>query len=183
LNCAVGLLTTGCKPAAQVGNTSKSLPVINVKSFGAKADGVANDYNAIQQAIAELHRVKSGILFFPKGVYRVDEVFRQTEMGKVLNGRSHFIFRGLKNITIRGEKGTVISIKGDFHKKVEWEIKERNAGYSYTQQISFIFNQCKNVTVENLEINGNVDKMTRDKKVTEGPSMGLLFGDSINDEN
>lgn len=183
MNCAVGLLTTGCKPAAQIGNTSKSLPVINVKSFGAKADGVANDYNAIQQAIAELHRVKSGILFFPKGVYRVDEVFRQTEMGKVLNGRSHFIFRGLKNITIRGEKGTVISIKGDFHKKVEWEIKERNAGYSYTQQISFIFNQCKNVTVENLEINGNVDKMTRDKKVTEGPSMGLLFGDSINDEN
>lgn len=183
INISLAILLASCKPAAQVGNTSKTLPVINVKSFGAKGDGVFNDYSAIQKAIAELHQVQSAILFFPKGTYRVDEVFRQNEMGKVLNGRSHFIFTGLKNFTIRGEKGTVISIKGDFHKKVEWEIKDRNAGYSYTQQISFLFNQCKNVTIENLEINGNCDKMTRDKMVTENPSMGLWFGDSINDEN
>jgi hypothetical protein len=173
-----------CKPAAQVKTASSSVSpnIINVKNFGAKGDGITNDYAAIQKAIAELHRIKSGIIFFPKGVYKVDEVFRQTEMGKVLNGRSHFIFNGLKNIGLRGEKGTVISIKGDFHKKVEWEIKERKAGYSYTQQISFIFIKCKNISVENLEINGNCNKMTRDDIVVETVSMGLLFGDTILDE-
>ncbi len=181
LNCALGLLFASCKPAAQTSSTSKSLPVINVKNFGAKGDGVNNDYNAIQKSIAELHRIKSGILFFPKGTYRVDEVFRQNEKGKVLNGRSHFLFEGLTNITVRGEKGSIISIKGDFHKKAEWEIKERKAGYSFTQQITFLFKQCKNVSVETLEINGNCDKMTRDKIVAEGPSMGLLFGESITD--
>jgi len=184
LNLFFVLSLLSCKPAAQTAafTSSSAADIINVKDFGAKADGIANDYQPIQDAIRELHKRRSGVLFFPKGIYRVNEVFRQTELGKVLNGRSHFIFRGLKNITIRGEKGSVISIKGDFHKKVEWEIKERNAGYSYTQQISFIFNDCKNITVENLEINGNVDKMTRKTKVTEGPSMGLLFGDAINEE-
>jgi polygalacturonase len=100
-----------CKPAAQVKTASSSVSpnIINVKNFGAKGDGITNDYAAIQKAIAELHRIKTGIIFFPKGVYKVDEVFRQTEMGKVLNGRSHFIFNGLKNIGLRGEKGTVIS--------------------------------------------------------------------------
>lgn len=164
-------------------STPKSLPVINVKDFGAKGDGQTNDYASIQKAIAELHRLRSGVLFFPKGNYRVNEVFRQNEKGHVLNNRSHFVFTNLKNIGIRGEKGTVISIKGDFHKKAEWEIKARNAGYSFTQQISFVFNGCRNVVIEDLEINGNVDKMTRDKIVTEGPSMGFLFGESINDEN
>jgi hypothetical protein len=187
LNCIVVLLFWSCKAPAKTGTTPLVVKtggdIINVMNYGAKGDGIANDYFAIQNAIAELNMKKTGILFFPKGTYRVDEVFRQTEMGKVLNGRSHFIITGVKNFAIRGEKGTVISIKGDFHKKVEWEIKERNAGYSYTQQISFLFNGCKNVTIENLEIDGNCDQMTREMKVTEGPSMGLWFGASISDEN
>jgi hypothetical protein len=93
------------------------------------------------------------------------------------------MFVGLSNIGIKGEKGTVISIKGDFHKKVEWEIRERKAGYSYTHQISFVFKQCRNIRIEDIEINGNCDKMTRDQIVTESPSMGFLFGESITDEN
>jgi polygalacturonase len=169
------------KGEAQSGNNVSNGQVINVKKFGAKGNGKANDYAAIQKAIAELHRIKSGILFFPKGVYKVDEVFRQDEMGKVLNGKSHFFFIGLKNISIKGEQGTVISIKGNYHKKTEWEIKERNFGYSFDHQISFIFRQCKNITIENIEINGNCDKMTHGSNTIENSSFGFLFGYTITD--
>jgi len=178
----LGLLFPGVAVNAQTGNTAKGGTIVNVKKFGAKGNGKANDYAAIQKAIAELHRIKSGVLFFPKGVYRVNEVFRQNEKGQVLNGKSHFYFNGLNNITIKGEKGTVISIKGDFRKKTEWEIKDRNFGYSFDYQISFVFKECKNITIENLEINGNCDKMTREKIVVENPSFGFLFGEDITDK-
>ena len=177
----VNLLFLGFTAGAQTGNIARGGAIINVKKFGAKGDGKANDYGAIQNAIAELHRIKSGTLFFPKGTYRVNEVMRQNEKGKVLNGKTHFYFIGLTNISIKGEKGSVISIKGDFHRKAEWEIKERNFGYSFDYQISFVFNQCRNITIENLEINGNCDKMTRDKIVIENPSFGFLFGEGITD--
>ncbi|MEI2738960.1 MAG: glycosyl hydrolase family 28-related protein [Chitinophagaceae bacterium] len=161
---------------AQTGNTVKGGRIINVKKFGAKADGKTNDYAAIQKAIEQLHILKSGVLYFPKGVYRVNEFHRENEKGQLLNGKQHFVFNGLTNITIKGEKGTVISIKGDYHKKAEWVWKERNYGYSFDQQISFIFRQCRNVTIENIEINGNCDKMTKDKNVVENVSYGILFG-------
>lgn len=169
------------KSNAQSGNATKNSLVINVKNFGAKGDGKTNDYTAIQRAIAELHRVKTGTLFFPKGVYKVDEVFRQDEMGKVLNDKSHFFFIGLNNISIKGEQGTVISIKGDFHKKSEWEIKDRNFGYSFDHQISFIFRQCKNITIEDIEINGNCDKMTHGANTVENTAYGFLFGYTTDD--
>lgn len=165
----------------QSGNTFSSGQVINVRKFGAIGNGKSNDYAAIQKAIAELHRLKTGTLFFPKGIYKVDEVFRQNEMGKVLNGKSHFFFIGLKNISIKGEKGTIISIKGNFHKKTEWEIKERNFGYSFDHQISFIFRQCRNITIENIEINGNCDKMTHGSNTIENTAYGFLFGYVITD--
>jgi hypothetical protein len=167
--------------ATQTGNTSKKSSIINVKKFGAKGNGKANDYAAIQKAIAELHRLKTGILYFPKGIYKVDEVHRENEKGQTLNGKYHFIFNGLTNFSIKGEKGTVISIKGDYHKKAEWVYQARNYGYSFDQQISFIFRQCKNLTIENIEINGNCDKMTREKNVVENVSYGFLFGQEVAD--
>lgn len=176
-------LLAACKPAATVSTPARTAAVYNVKDYGAKADGIANDYAAIQRAIADLNRAGTGTLYFPKGVYKVDEVFRQDEKGRVLNNRSHFYLTGLNNVTLKGDTGTVISIKGDFHKKAEWSIPARNAGYSFTQQISFIFKQCRKVSIENLEINGNCDKMTRESTVTESHSMGFLFGESIQDEN
>ena len=53
---------------AQTGNTVKGGRIINVKKFGAKGNGKANDYAAIQKAITELHRLKGGILYFPKAL-------------------------------------------------------------------------------------------------------------------
>jgi hypothetical protein len=171
----------GCV-TAQTGNSAKEGAVINVKDHGARGDGRTNDYAAIQRAIAALHSQRGGTLFFPAGIYEVDEVMRQDEKGKNLNGRTHFYFNDLSNFSIKGETGSVISIKGDFRKRTEWEIKGRNFGYSFDYQISFVFKQCKNITIENLEINGNCDKMTRESIVVENPSFGFLFGENITDK-
>jgi hypothetical protein len=48
--------------------------VINVKDFGAVGDGVADDYNAINAAVAQLNLV-GGTLFFPPGHYKTTYVF------------------------------------------------------------------------------------------------------------
>lgn len=169
-----------CNPPARLVNQQES-PVVNVRDFNAKGDGKSNDYHAIQKAIAELHRLGSGTLFFPKGIYYVDEIHIENEKSITINNRPHFIFKGLNNISIIGEKGSVISLKGNFHKKIDWFLKGRNAYYSFSQQISFVFRNCRNITIENLEVNGNCDQMTRDTRVNENPSIAFLFGETIYD--
>lgn len=47
--------------------------VINVKSYGAKGDGVTDDADAIQSAIDYLMSVQSGELFFPAGNYMISK--------------------------------------------------------------------------------------------------------------
>jgi len=59
-------------PSRLEAQTVRAKPVCcctaNVKTFGAKGDGVADDTAAIQAAI---DGTSTGILFFPKGTYRV----------------------------------------------------------------------------------------------------------------
>lgn len=45
--------------------------VCTPQAFGAKGDGAADDTAAIQAAIAALEAAGGGVLFFPKGVYRI----------------------------------------------------------------------------------------------------------------
>jgi hypothetical protein len=54
--------------------------VFNVRASGAVGDGVANDTNAINAAIAEAITAGGGVVFFPPGVYR-------TTGGHVVDGR------------------------------------------------------------------------------------------------
>lgn len=68
-----GVLTwrssTGETPiSAQTG-----FPVVNVKNYGAKGDGVANDTAAIVAALAAAHAT-AAILYFPPGTYLTDPI-------------------------------------------------------------------------------------------------------------
>ena len=47
---------------------------LNVKSFGAKGDGANNDTAAIEAAISKINAVDGGSLYFPPGIYMVDNI-------------------------------------------------------------------------------------------------------------
>jgi hypothetical protein len=166
---------------AQIGNNVINGIKVNVKKFGAKGDGKTNDYFAIQKAILKLNELKTGILYFPAGIYKVDNYCKQNEYGKILNNINHFNFIGLTNFSIIGENKSVISIKGNYHKKSDFIGKGEKYGHSYDHQISFVFKGCKNITIKNIEINGNCDKMTRDENILENMSFGFIFGESFTD--
>lgn len=57
--------------------------VANVKTFGAKGDGVTDDTRAIREAIAS---VKSGALLFPSGRYVITDFINLNKSGVVLRG-------------------------------------------------------------------------------------------------
>ena len=51
----------------------KPTPVLDVRTFGAKGDGLANDREAILKAIAAASKAGGGTVFFPPGTYLTDE--------------------------------------------------------------------------------------------------------------
>lgn len=53
----------------EIATTLTAPAYVNVRSFGAKGDGVTNDHDAIAAAIEAAH-VSGGLLYFPKGTYR-----------------------------------------------------------------------------------------------------------------
>ncbi len=55
--------------------------VVNVKSFGARGDGATDDTAAIQAAIDATAR---GVIFFPKGIYRVSQTLRITTKNSLM---------------------------------------------------------------------------------------------------
>jgi len=52
----------------------------NVKEFGAKGDGATDDTDSINAAIAMLHRLGGGTLFFPQGTYNVRTVYLKSNV-------------------------------------------------------------------------------------------------------
>lgn len=81
--------------------------VVNVKDFGAKGDGVTNDTAAIQLALNVFSpaqsRELSGVVFFPKGVYIIeDTLFYRGEPGYAIHLRGEIGYsRGLAGTIIR----------------------------------------------------------------------------------
>lgn len=47
---------------------------VNVKDFGAKGDGVADDTEAIAKAMADVHSHGGGIVYFPKGTFKAKTI-------------------------------------------------------------------------------------------------------------
>jgi len=53
-----------------------SLPVVNVKAYGATGDGTTDDTAAIQAALDAVYAGGGGTVYFPEGVYRVTSVVK-----------------------------------------------------------------------------------------------------------
>jgi hypothetical protein len=64
--------------------------IVNVKEYGAAGNGMTDDYYAIQSAIQAINHRGGGIMFFPPGVYRINQykILGTTKTGLLPNGIS-----------------------------------------------------------------------------------------------
>ncbi|HVE70690.1 MAG TPA: FG-GAP-like repeat-containing protein [Thermoanaerobaculia bacterium] len=144
--------------------------VLNVKDFGAKGDGVTDDYAAMQAAATALCASDAGSrLVYPPGTYRINRyrVFR----GPSPNGVDDIVYRNCSGVTISGY-GAVIDVKGDFHQGAD--VFADGFWYSYVKQVTpFFMIDSSDFTIEGFEMVGNVQQMTRDPRALEDSCAGI----------
>lgn len=138
---------------------------LNIRDFGALGDGSRSEYPAMKLLVDSVNK-RGGdvVLVFPPGVYRVDE-------HNDVNNNFDLRFVNCSAVHIIGH-GAIISINGSFMRRETR--RSGKHGYSALNQPSlFYFQDCDDVSVFGLEINGNVQDMNREKGVVER-GQGLL---------
>lgn len=83
-------------------NTELASKSVNVKNYGAKGDGVADDTSAVQNAINSI--AAGGILFLPKGIYVISAPL------EITNSNIMFLGAGKGNTIIKQTTSNKISI-------------------------------------------------------------------------
>ncbi len=144
--------------------------VYHIHDFGAVGDGIHNDYPAFQRATEAINQNGGGILKIPKGIYFLDAY----NHGKQ---KKNLVFKNLNHFTIQGEKGAIISLKGNFH-RTKTKVGKKHSFSNISSLIGITIRNSKNVEISDIEIDGNVDQMTRDKGVVEAAGHGLMLIDN-----
>ena len=167
----VALLSSlSCAKRTQQSKAELPKKVINVRDLGAKGDGRSDDYDALQAAAVAVCQSPGATLLFPEGTYRIDR-YRITggpQENKVQNIR----FVGCKGNTITGVKAK-IDVKGDFRRDADRQ--EADYAISYADSVvPFEILQSSGFRIIGFEIDGNVEKMSRDPKVAVGGAAGIL---------
>lgn len=146
---------------------SFSQPKLNVIDFGAKGDGITDCYIAFKLLADSVNKLKKAEITFPPGIYVIAPY--HTRQNKI----SDIIFTGCNGIKINGNHA-VISVNGNFHR-----YRERfNGKYWYSNTNAIIplsFQRCENIMINGLEMNGNVNQMTRDSNVVESAAHMIQF--------
>ncbi len=102
---AAGVFSSGARPARAAQSSDDNNPgVFNVMAYGAKGDGIADDTEAIQNAInaagnySKGNVSKGGVVFLPTGVYQVSNTLLITEAVKIfglgqatIDGATHIV--------------------------------------------------------------------------------------------
>lgn len=69
----------------EVGTIIAHDKIFNVLDYGAIGDGVADDTDAIKDAIADLE-INGGVLYFPQGRYKISDTLNITHVGSCVRG-------------------------------------------------------------------------------------------------
>lgn len=149
---ASAFLATSC--------SAQAVPVrVSPEGFGAVGDGVTDDYDAMQRLVAAVNAAGGGTITLQPG--RTYFLNRYIANGQAV---ADLIFANCRALTLEGN-GATIAVKGDF-------ARDDAATHSLA---GLRFQDCRQVIVRNLVLNGNVDRTTRSGKITESPSHGLVF--------
>jgi hypothetical protein len=129
------------------------------ETFGAVGDGRHDDYDAFERMVSAINAARGGTVALTSG-----RAYYLNRFVSPSNGVTGFSFRDCDGLTIEGN-GANIGVKGDFHRD-----KKGTRGLAGLR-----FEECRQVAIRNLELIGNVDRMTRAPALKEAPVHGLLF--------
>ena len=136
--------------------------------FGARGDGVTDDYAALKRLAAAVNAAGGGLVRFgARRRYLIDRY--QIGGGPRRNDVSAISYNRCRGLTI-DLNGSTISVKGDFHRAGD---TRRGRGSHSSAVVPFMINRCTDVTVANGELTGNADRMTRDPQVSEFAGHGM----------
>jgi len=158
----------------------QAYPDANVRaitSYGARGDGTTDDYEAFQAMAAAIsnHRfARREIVYFPKGTYYVNRYAVTGGAGANANQNIRLLNAG--NFSLIGCTGSVVSFKGDFNMTNDYN--RGGSWTSYQHQLGFEIRDSSHFRISGLELNGNVDKMSRPRSpngnpLDETPSHGI----------
>lgn len=150
-----------------------------VTDFGARPDDRTDCYPAFVKAAATISKAGGGTLIIPKGRYYIAPY--KIHGGNDKNNIEDIIFKNCNNLLINGNN-SIIRINGNFSRKPGYSVTGLSHKYSYSNTVCpFVFSGCKNTTLKNITLYGEVDKMKNEGNVVEGSSYGVSIYDSEGD--
>jgi hypothetical protein len=147
-------------------NNSELGPWINVKQFGAKGDGIADDTLSLQSAI-EFGSKRHRIVFFPEGTYRIKS---KLKMGPNVTLQGEGVGFGSQ---IRPVKTVALSFDGnDFPK---------NNGFTFQNRIiGLMINMADAKGFEAITMHAAYTVKLEDVAITYAEGDGIRIADSTN---
>jgi hypothetical protein len=119
---AVGVLSTATAGVAMAAETPGGAPgavgakaTFNVKDYGAKGDGSANDAGAINKAIVAANKAGGGTVQFPKGTYKVGATIHL-----------------MSDVVWQLDAGSVVSATGSGYDKAESNSNDKYQDYGHS---------------------------------------------------
>jgi hypothetical protein len=167
---AVLFCSIACGPKKESRTAQVAKKTLNVMDFGAKGDGIGDDYDALQAAATAVCQSPDSTLFFPEGTYLINR-YRITG-GKKQNTVQNIRYVGCRGTTISGVRAK-IEVKGDFRRTADHIDSASIVSYE-TTVIPFEMINSSGFRIIGFDLAGNVEKMTRDTNVVEGSASGIL---------
>ena len=146
----------------------------DVRTYGAKGDGITDDYVAIANASAAVCST-GGVLFFPGTINgaRANYYIGRYKItgGANANGVTDISWTNCNHVQILGY-GALVTVKGTFARTSDYTSGPYNCSYE-DEVTPFRITTSTDIQIAGLEIYGQVDRMTRDPNVIEG---GTAYG-------
>jgi len=152
-------MTAGVALAGTVPGAAPAAGTFNVKTFGAKGDGKANDAAAINKAITAAFDAGGGNVQFPSGTYKV---------GATIHLKS--------NVLLQLDAGSTISATGSGYDKAESNANDKYQDYGHSHFNDAVI-RGDNVTNVGFIGSGTIDgagKLVTGDKVGSGKSDKLI---------
>lgn len=146
-----------------------------VTDFGAKPDNKTDNYSAFVKAAASLSNSSGRVLVIPKGNYYI-AAYKILD-GNKKNSITDIVFKNCRNLTVEGNN-SMIRMNGNFSRNRDYQIQGLPYNYAYNNTVCpFKLVSCKTVTIKNLLLYGEVDKMKKQEGVVEGENYGVNIAD------